>query len=406
MHFIPCAEIYPNYEDGFFDDYDGTQEIATNSYLRDGDILYLMGGTVLCKYDISDSQNPRLLNRADIAADRMGDPATDYIRNECAHSTAMVDIGDYLVISLRGGGGGVANMADGVIVGNISVVNKRTLEKVKEFNFENRVTYITRYKDLLIVSFHFHGFYIYKINNDADIISCIAKHIAEEKPRTARAIEFQNSEVFEIGTSKINIAFASYSYGITVFTYDIEDNRLSLCCELSPKDIPDMYDPESGIKNTVFGVASKGGFIYGGITPGNNRFREKYQGVDWSRFDKRGIIYGPHDRLAKEHYHLELPCSDKPEYIGVIGGDLSPSFLCTVGNYLLFNLDKQGLGIAKIENDGKLAYIGRALEDRDGRMLTYRIHFDGEFLYTSYKMPVPSAEKPPVFRMYRVECEK
>ena len=50
MRFIPYAEIYPNYEDGFFDDYDGTQKIATNSYLRDGDILYLMGGTVLCKY--------------------------------------------------------------------------------------------------------------------------------------------------------------------------------------------------------------------------------------------------------------------------------------------------------------------------------------------------------------------
>ena len=406
MRFIPCAEIYPNYEDGFFDDYDGTQEIATNSYLRDGDILYLMGGTVLCKYDISDSQNPRLLNRADIAADRMGDPEVDFIRKECAHSTAMVDIGDYLVISLRGGGGGVANMADGVIVGNISVVNKKTLEKVKEFNFENRVTYITKYKNLLIVSFHFHGFYIYKINNDADIISCISKHVAEEKPRTARAIEFQNSEVFEVGTSKINIAFASYSYGITVFTYDIEDNRLSLCCELSPKDIPDMYDPESGIKNTVFGVASKGSFIYGGITPGNNLFREKYKDVDWNRYDKRGIIYGPHDRLSKEYYHLELPCADKPEYIGVIGGDLSPSFLCTVGDYLLFNLDKQGLGIAKIENDGKLTYIGRALEDRDGRMLTYRMHFDGEFLYTSYKMPIPNADKPPVFRIYRVECEK
>ena len=77
--------------------------------------------------------------------------------------------------------------------------------------------------------------------------------------------------------SKINIAIASYSFGITVFTYDLKDNRISKCCELSPKDIPDMYDPESNIKNTVFGLTSKGNFVYGGITPGNNRFREKYK---------------------------------------------------------------------------------------------------------------------------------
>jgi hypothetical protein len=164
MDFIPHIEIYPNYEDGISDDYNGTQRIATNSYLKDGDILYLMGGTVLCKYDISDSKNPRLLSRSDITADHTGDPATDYIRKETAHSTAIVDIGEYLVISLRGGGGGVNNMADGVTVGNISIVNKKTLEKVREFNFENRVTYITKYKDILIVSFHFHGFYIYKIS--------------------------------------------------------------------------------------------------------------------------------------------------------------------------------------------------------------------------------------------------
>ena len=99
---------------------------------------------------------------------------------------------------------------------------------------------------------------------------------------------------------------------------------------------------------------------------------------------------------------MELPDGDKPEYIGVIAGDPSPSFLYTAGNHLLFNLDKQGLGVAKIENDGKLVYIGRALEDPDGRMLTYRIHFDGEFLFLSYKMPVPSAEKQPVFRIYKV----
>ena len=156
--------------------------------------------------------------------------------------------------------------------------------------------------------------------------------------------------------------------------------------------------------NTVFGLTSKGNFVYGGISPGNNRFREKYKDVDWNRYDKRGIVYGPHDRLEEEHYHLELPNADKPEYVGAIMGDPAPSFLCTVDSYLLFNLDKQGLGVAKIENDGKLSYIGRALEDSDGRMLTYRIHFDGEFLYTSYKMPVSSAGKPPVFRIYKVSA--
>ena len=93
MDFIPHMELYPNYEDGLFDNYDGTQRIATNSFLKDGNILYLMGGTVLCKYDISDSEAPRLLNRADIAADHTGDPAMDYIRKESAHSTAIVEIG-------------------------------------------------------------------------------------------------------------------------------------------------------------------------------------------------------------------------------------------------------------------------------------------------------------------------
>ena len=314
MLFIPYMEIYPNYEDGFFDDYDGTKKTATNSYLKDGNILYLMGGTVLCKYDISDSQAPRLLNKVDIAADHTGNPAMDYIRKESAHSTAIVDIGNYLAISLRGGGGGVTNMADGVIVGNVSIVNKETLEKVKEFNFENRVTYITQYKDYLIVSFHFHGFYIYKISNDADFISCVFKHILVEKPRSASTREFQNSEVFEVETGKINIAFASYIYGISVFTYDLENNVLSPCCELNPKVFHDMHDVETGVKNTVFGLTSKGNFVYGGISPGNNRFREKYKDVDWNRFDKRGVIYGPHDRLAEEHYHLELPNIDKPEY--------------------------------------------------------------------------------------------
>ncbi len=415
MDFIPYMEICPNYEDGLFDHYNGTQKIATNSFFRDGNILYLMGGTVLCKYDISDSSAPRLLNRADVAADHTGDPSMDYIRKECAHSTAIVDIGDYLVISLRGGGGGVSNMADGVIVGNVSIVNKETLEKVKELNFENRVTYITKYKDFLIVSLHFHGFYIYKIGNDGDIISCIYKYIVEEKPRTARAIEFQNSVVFEADAGKVNIAFASYSYGITVFTYDPAQNLLSPCCDLNPKTLPRMYHAESGMKNTVFGIASKGSFVYGGITPGHSRFYETYKDadpkrveklkkVDWSRFDRRGVIYGPHNRLAEEHYHMELPDIDKPECYGAHAGDPAPSFLCTAGDYLLFNLDKQGLGMAKIESDGKLTYIGRTLEDPDGRMLTYRIHFDGEFLYTAYKMPIPHADKPPVFRIYRISA--
>ncbi len=403
MLFAPYMEIYPNYEDGFFDDYDGTKKIATNTYHKDGNVLYLMGGTILCKYDISDIKTPRLLDRKDIAADHTGNPAMDYIRKESAHATAIVDIGNYLVISLRGGGGGVTNMADGVIVGNISIVSKETLEKVKEFNFENRVTYITKYKDLLIVSLHFHGFYFYKISNDSDIISCVFKHISVEKPRSASTREFQNSEVFEVEKGKINIAFASYIYGISVFTYDLENNVLSPCCALDPKVFQDMHDIETGVKNTVFGLTAKGNFVYGGISPGNNRFREKYKDVDWNRFDKRGIIYGPHDRLAEEHYHMELPHRDKPEYIGVIAGDPSPSFLCTVGHHLLFNLDKQGLGVARIENDNKLTYIGRTLEDPDGRMLTYRIYFDGEFLYTSYQMPVPNADKPPVFRMYKVK---
>ena len=355
------------------------------------------------------------MNRADVAADHTGDPAMDYIRKESAHSTAIVDIGDYLVISLRGGGGGVSNMADGVIVGNVSIVNKETLEKVKELNFENRVTYITKYKDFLIVSLHFHGFYIYKISNDGDIISCLYKYIVEEKPRTVGAIEFQNSAVFEAETGNINIAFASYSYGITVFTYNLVHNLLSPCCDLHPKTFPDMFDAESGVKNTVFGIASKGSFVYGGITPGHYRFYETYKDadpkrveklkkVDWSRFDRRGVIYGPHNRLAEEHYHMELPDIDKPECYGAHAGDPAPSFLCTAGDYLLFNLDKQGLGIAKIESDGKLTYIGRTLEDPDGRMLTYRIHFDGEFLYTAYKMPIPHADKPPVFRIYRISA--
>ena len=403
MIFTPYIEVYPNYEDGIFKDYSGTQKIATNSYLRDGNLLYLMGGTVLCKYDISDSKNPKLLGRVDIAADHTGDPATDYIRKETAHSTAIVDIGDYLVISLRGGGGGVNNMADGVIVGNISIVSKETLQKVKELNFENRVTYITKYKDVLIVSLHFHGFYFYKITNDDDIVSCIFKHVEVEKPRTASTREFQNRAVFEAESGKINIAFASYIYGISVFTYDLEKNLIFPCCELNPGVFPDMHDATTGVKNTVFGLTSKGSFVYGGISPGNNRFRERCKDVDWNRFDKRGIIYGPHNRLAEEHYHMELPDNDKPEYVGAIMGDPAPSFLCTVGDYLLFNLDKGGLGIAKIEEDGRLTYIGRTLDDPDGRMLTYRIHFDGEFLYTSYKMPIPNADKPSVFRMYRVE---
>ena len=196
-----------------------------------------------------------------------------------AHSTSIVDIGDYLVISLRGGGGGVANMADGVTVGNISVVDKKTLKQVKELNFENRVTNITRYKDLLIVSLHFHGFYIYKITGEADIISCVLKHIEVEKPRSAVTREFQNSAVFESEEGKINIAFSSYIYGISVYTYDIQNNLISLCSELDPEVFPDMRDRKSGVRNTVFGLTAKGDFVYAGISPGNNRFREQFKGI-------------------------------------------------------------------------------------------------------------------------------
>ena len=404
MIFTPYMELSPDYEEGIFDDFDGAKKIPTNTYFREGSILYVMGRTVLCKYDISDPGAPLLLGKADIAADHTGDPATDYIRKESAHSTAMVDIGDYLVIGLRGGGGGVKNMADGVTVGNISIVEKGTLKKVKELNFENRVTYINRYKDFLIVSLHFHGFYIYRISNDADIISCILKHILVEKPRSASAKEFQNSAVFELESGKINIAFASYIYGVTVFTYDYESNLIYPCSELSPGVFPDMRDASTGAKNTVFGITARDNFVYAAITPGNSRFNERFKNVDWARFDKRGIIYGPHNRLEDEHYHMELPECDKPEYIGAILGDPAPSFLCTVGSYLLFNLDKQGLGIARIEDDGRLTYIGRTLEDPEGRMLTYRIHFDGEFLYTSYRVPLPRANTPPVLRIYKVEA--
>lgn len=398
MLFTPYMEICP--------EYDKTGLIPTSAYLMDGDILYLMGGTVLCKYDVSSRLNPKLLKRVNIAEDHTGELQKDYIRKGCAHATAIVDIGKYLVVSLRDGSGGVTNMADGVIVGNISIISKETLEKVKELNFENKVTYITKYKDLLIVSLHFHGFYLYKICDNTEILSCILKHIEIEKPKSTTTREFQNSMVFEVNAEKINIAMASYKNGISVYTYDLTDNRVSFCCELNPEVFPDMYDAETGVRNTVFGLTAKGNFVYGGITPGNNRFREQYKDVDWKRFDKRGIIYGSHNRLSEEYYHMELPDEDKPEYVGVIAGDPSPSFLCIAGSYLLFNLDKQGLGIARIEDDNKLTYIGRTLEDPDGRVLTYRIHYDGEFLYTSYKMPVANAEIPPVFRMFKVDLAK
>ena len=337
MQLTPYLEIYPSYEDGIFDPCNEKPKVPTSSYVRDGSTLYLMGATVLCKYDISEKNAPRLIAKTDVAADHTGDPLTDYIRRECAHSTSIVDIGDYLVISLRGGGGGTANMADGVTVGNISVIDKKTLRKVKELNFENRATYITRHGDLLIVSLHFHGFYIYRIVDNDDVISCIFKYVSVEAPRSPTTVEFQNSIVFEAGKNKINIAFASYIFGISVFTYDTENNTVTHCSQLHPNAFSDMQDGASGVKNTVFGLTSKGKFVYGGISPGNNRFREQYKNVDWDRFDKRGIIYGPHDSLEKEHYHLELPEGDKPEYIGVISGDPAPSFLCTVENFLLFN---------------------------------------------------------------------
>ena len=255
MLFTPYMEICP--------EYDKTGLIPTSAYLKDGDILYLMGGTVLCKYDVSSRLNPKLLKRVNIAEDHTGELQKDYIRKGCAHATAIVDIGKYLVVSLRDGSGGVTNMADGVIVGNISIISKETLEKVKELNFENKVTYITKYKDLLIVSLHFHGFYLYKICDNTEILSCILKHIEIEKPKSTTTREFQNSMVFEVNAEKINIAMASYKNGISVYTYDLTDNRVSFCCELNPEVFPDMYDAETGVRNTVFGLTAKGNFVYG-----------------------------------------------------------------------------------------------------------------------------------------------
>lgn len=391
MIFTPYLELSPQYDEN--------QEIATNSYLRDGRILYLMGSTILCKYDISDPENPKLLKKADITKESQ----SDFIRKGCAHCTSMVDLGKYLALSLRDSSGGVTNMADGTIVGRISILNKETLAPVRELDFENKVTNITRYKDLLIVSLHFHGFYIYKLTEDEEILTCLYRHIEIEKPQRTRTREFQNSAVFEKAAGKINIAFASYRYCISTYTYDLEENTVTPCCELSPEAIPHMKDAQSVEKNKVFGLAAKGNFVYGGVSPGNHLFREQYKRVDWSRFDQRGIVYGPHDRLIEEHYHLPLPDADKPKFIGVIAGDPAPSFLCVAKDYLLFNLDCQGLGIAKIEADGRLTYMGRALEDPCGRQLTYRLHFDGEFLCASYKMPIPDGKNPPVFRMFEME---
>ena len=272
MQFTTHLKISPNYEEGVFPADRMPSRSATNTSLRDGSILYLMGRTVLCKYDVSDASEPRLLKKVDVAASHPTEDTTDYINKYNAHSTAILDIGKYLAVSLRGGGGGVKNMADGVVVGAVVVIDKESLTVVKELCFENRVTYINRYENLLIVSLHFHGFYIYEITDD-EIISCVCKHIEEEKPRKATTREFQNCAVFDAEDGKINISFASYLYGICTYTYDKRAKAISYCCELNPKAFPDTYDPKSGVTNTVFGLTSKGGFVYGGITPGNNRFR-------------------------------------------------------------------------------------------------------------------------------------
>ena len=138
-------EISPNYDEETLKSCNGIQTIPTHAYYREGSILYLIGSTVLCKYDISDPHEPKLLAMRDIASEAIADPASNYIRKKAAHATAMVDIGRHLVISLRGGGGGVTNMDDGVIVGSLRVVDKQTLEPVKALDFENRVTYIIRF---------------------------------------------------------------------------------------------------------------------------------------------------------------------------------------------------------------------------------------------------------------------
>lgn len=385
MTFTPYLELSPPYA------------TATNYSLRDGNVLYLIGGTVLCKYDISNPKSPVLLGMTDVLADHT---ATEFLQNGTAHATAMVDLGEHLAVSLRNSGGGVANMDDGVLVGNLSIIHKATLEKVGELNFENKVTSLTRYKDLLIVSLHFHGFYIYKIDGTA--LSCLFKHIEIEKPRGASTIEFQNCAVFEQKPNKIHLAFASYNNGISTFIYDLKENTLTRGGELHPSLFPDTVESLKGAKNTVFGLTAKGNFVYGGLSTGNKRFREQFKDLDWARYDKRGIIYGPHDRLEEEHYQMVLPECDKPLFIGAIAGDPAPSFLCTAEDYLLFNLDKQGLGIAKIGEDGKLTYLGRALEDPDGRQLTYHLHYDGQFLHTSYKV-IPEGPLQPVFRMFTVK---
>ena len=386
MRFIPYAEIYI------------PESTAIQAALRDGTALYVTSGTTLYKYDLSDPQSPQLLKTAELSAGHSGE--TDYIRSGSAHVTAIVDLGNFLALSLRDSSGGVTNMADGAIVGALSVVRKDTLERVTELNFENKVTHITRYKDLLIVSLHFHGFYIYKLTGDSTVLSCIYKYVETEKPRSASIREFQNSAVFEMEDGKINIAMASYSYGITVYTYDLAKNCITPRAELSPKVLPPLQDAPPKGKNKVFGLTAKGRFVYGGVSPGNNLFREQYKELDWEKLDQRGILYGPHDRLTEEYYHLPLPAQDKPAFIGVIAGDPAPSFLCVAEDHLLFNLDKQGLGIAKIEADGKLTYVGRELEDSEGRQLTHCLCFDGDYLFAAYKMPVADPAKPPVLRLF------
>ena len=391
MLFIPYAEICT------------PENTAIQACLREGTTLYATGGTVLYQYDLSDPQSPQLIKTADLSAGHSGE--ADYIRRGGAHVTAIADLGESLALSLRDSSGGVTNMEDGHIVGALSIVRKDTLEKVTELNFENKVTHVTRYRDLLIVSLHFHGFYVYKLTEDDRVLSCIYKYVEIEKPRRTSTREFQNSVIFEVEERKIHIAMASYAFGINVYTYDLENNCLTPCGELNPKTVlPHMQDAPSAGKNKVFGLAAKGSFVYGGVSPGNNLFREQYKDLNWDKLDHRGILYGPHDRLAEEHYHLPLPESDKPAFIGVIAGDPAPSFLCVAKDHLLFNLDKQGLGIAEIGADGKLTYVGRALEDPEGRQLTHCLCFDGEFLYASYKMPVADPQNPPVLRIYRVEA--
>lgn len=395
--FTPIAEICPDFA-GFAGAY--RNNIGVNAYVKDGSYLYLMGSTILQKYDISDIHTPKLLCQTDVNADHLPDAPNDFLSGKHAHATALINGGQYLFIGIRGGGGGVSNMDDGVLVGNLAVVDKTTLKKVKEITFENRVTGITRHRDYLIVSLHFHGFYIYRLN-DCDILRLVATHIETEKPRRANTREFQNSVVVSADDTHIKMAFACYLFGIGVYDFNTKSASLTFSGGLNQNLFPHMSTPSPhSTGHTVYGIAGHAGWVYGGVSTGHNRFREAYQTVDWNVFDHRGVLYGPADKTTGEQYLMELPNEDKPTYTGMLGGDPAPAYLCVAEPYLLFNLDKEGIGVAEIQKDGKLTYLGRTLEDAEGRALSHNLQFDGQWLYAAYRHPLGEENIPPVFRIF------